>query len=334
VRFGFAVNRADDVLAAQTTAMLMAAAVRRGHRVCAFGVGDIALAPSGRVVAAARQLDATAIDAGRVAHALVAAAPRALVLDGREPLDALVIRTNPARDAERQLLHALLIGLAQLLDERGVCTLNAPSGLLRAASKLYLAALPPGTVPPATITADAQALVAAVRDAAGPSVLKPLAGTRGRGVFKVAAADPNLQALAELLTSAGPAMAQAWAPGAEAGDVRVVLVDGELLLVNGHLAAIRRSPAEGDFRSNLHAGGTPAPAELTAAQRATLAAIGPRLAADGLWLAGVDLIGPWVIEVNVFATGGLRDAERFEGVDFAGAVIEGLEARVGGRSPR
>ena len=334
MRLGFAVNRADDVREAQTTAMLMAAAVRRGHQVSVFGVADTALQAAGRVVVAARTLPATATDAGRVARELADGAPTPMTLDGAGALDALVIRTNPSRDPDRAQLHALLLGLAHLLAERGVPVLNAPSGLARAASKLYLAGFPDGTVPPATVSADPDVLVAAVRASSGPSVLKPLAGTRGRGVLKVAASDANLRPLAELLTAAGPAMAQAWAPGAEAGDVRVVLVGGKPLAVAGRLAAIRRVPAAGDFRSNLHAGGTAAAAELTTAQRATLAAIGPRLASDGLWLVGADLIGALAIEVNVFATGGLRDAERFEGVDFAGAIVQDLEDVVLGIRPR
>jgi len=329
MRLGVAVNDARGVMAMQTTAMLLGAAVRRGHRVWAFGVGDVALDASGRATAAARALPGAAADAERVVSALADAAPVPLALDGPDAPDVLLVRTNPARDPARAALHELLLGLGHLLAARGVRMVNAPAGLARAASKLYLADLPAETVPPFAVAADPDALVAAVRALGGAAVLKPLAGTRGRGVLRVHPDDPNLRPLAELLTAGGPAMAQAWAPGAEAGDTRVVLVGGAPLAVDGRVAAIRRVPAAGDFRSNLHAGGSAAPAELSDAQRATLAAIGPRLAADGLWLVGADLVGEQVIELNVFSTGGLRDAERFAGVDFAGATIEALEALAG-----
>lgn len=328
MRLGVAVNDARGVVATQTTAMLLAAAVRLGHRVWVFGVGDVALAAGGRATAAARALPPSASDAERVVRALAEAAPAPTELGGAA-LDVLLVRTNPARDPARPALHELLLGLGHLLAARGVRVVNAPAGLARAASKLYLADLPPGTVPPFDVAADPDALVAAVRGRTGFSVLKPLSGTRGRGVFRVAPDDPNLGSLAELLTAGGPAMAQAWAPGGENGDVRVVLVGGMPLAVGGRVAAIRRVPAAGDFRSNLHAGGHAAPAELSDAQHATLAAIGPRLAADGLWLVGADLVGDQAIELNVFSTGGLRDAERFAGVDFAGAAIEALEALAG-----
>ncbi|MCB9177780.1 MAG: hypothetical protein H6648_11550 [Caldilineae bacterium] len=201
---------------------------------------------------------------------------------------------------------------------------NAPAGLSRAASKLYLARLPAATRPRTLVASEAAALRGFVAEAPGPAVLKPLSGTRGAGVFRVTPEEPNLGAILESLLAAGPVMAQDWVPGAEAGDTRVLLLDGRPLELGGQLAAIRRVPAAGDFRSNLHAGGRAEPAALDAAARATLAAIGPGLVADGLRLVGVDLIGDQVIELNVFSTGGLRDAERFSGQDFSDRVVRAL----------
>src|SRR5690606_8582698 len=91
-------------------------------------------------------------------------------------------------------------------------------------------------------------------------------------------------------------------------------------------AAIARRPGPDDFRSNLHQGGAAHPAALTPSLERIAGALGPRLRQDGLWLTGVDVIGELVVELNVFSTGGLRDAERFTGRDFSSAIVSALVA--------
>jgi glutathione synthase len=61
------------------------------------------------------------------------------------------------------------------------------------------------------------------------------------------------------------------------------------------------------------------------------AAVGPVLVAHGIRLAGLDVIGDVVVEVNVFSTGGLFDAERFSGADFSGRIVDAI-ADAGPRS--
>ena len=165
----------------------------------------------------------------------------------------------------------------------------------------------------------------------GPAVLKPLQGTRGGDVFFVSSArDPNLQQIIDVILRRSAVMAQARVPGAEEGDMRVVVLDGEILAIDGKEAAVRQVPAPGEIRSNIHAGGHPQPGRVDATVRRVVAAIGPKLVDDGLFLAGLDFIGGNIIEVNVFSTGGLRDAERYGGVNFSGAVIEAIARRAGG----
>lgn len=338
------VNDAAEIVATQTTAMLLHAAARRGHEVWATGVSDLSLEPDDRILARARRARRapapapapTAVsmptakdDPGRAALALrawveslCAAPPEPLDTAG---LDLLLMRTNPGRDAARARLHEAALGFARLLEARGLRVANAPEGLARAASKLYLAQLPRETRPAARVSSDPGALAARVRDGERPRVLKPLAGSRGRGVFRVDGADPNLGAMAELLADGDYAMAQDLVEAEEPGDLRLLLLDGRPLTRDGRLAAIRRLPADGAFRANLHAGGRAAPAELTPGLRRLAGLVGPRLRADGIRLAGLDVVGTRIIELNVFSPGGLRDAERFTGLDFSAAVMEALE---------
>lgn len=322
MRIGFLVNEIGEVEATQTTAMLIAAALRRGHVATVFGVADLEIDADDRIRARAVPLG-PAPDTAALVAAIRGHGRERVDLD---ELDVFFIRTNPARDP-RAWAHETALGLARMLRARGVTVVNDPDGLVRAGSKLYLSELPATVRPRTRITRDPAALEAFVEASGAPVILKPLVGTRGRDVFRI---DPgersNLRPIIDVLTRAGYAMAQEYLPEAPAGDMRVVVMGGALLEIDGRPAAVRRVPHPKDFRSNIHAGGhtEPAPA-VTATVRAAVATIGPRLLRDGIFLAGLDFIGARVVEINVYSTGGFRDAERYTGVCFSDRVIEGIE---------
>jgi len=291
-------------------------------------VGDVAFVDE-RVVARAyrmpRPADPGALDQAGIGRFLTAARavePDVIDLDG---IDGIMVRTSPGRDARRGEVHRVALDLLRLVDAE---VLNRPEGLGKASSKLYLSHLPASTRPE-TVIGGADVLRRFVLGRSAPSVLKPLLGTRGQDVFMV---DPvsggNLNQIIDVLTREGPAMAQAFVPEARAGDTRVLLLDGEPLVVDGHAAAVRRIPGGEDFRSNIHVGATAAPGVLSPAAKRIAAAIGPTLRRDGLWLVGMDLIGEAIVELNVFSTGGLRDAEANTGADFTGRVLDAFEARL------
>jgi glutathione synthase len=115
-------------------------------------------------------------------------------------------------------------------------------------------------------------------------------------------------------------MIQRYEPAVRAGDKRIILIDGE------PLGALNRVPAEGDSRSNMHAGGRPEPTKLTARERDICAAIGPTLKAQGLLFTGIDVIGDYLTEINVTSPTGLQQIERFDGVNLAAAIWDKIEA--------
>lgn len=327
------VNRTAELVPTMTTVMLIEAAARRGHPIDLIDVADLGLAADGRLVARARRAPVPApAREDPPARAAWLAALKAVPLEPMR-LDAcrlLLIRTNPARDTARWEVHHTALALTARLAQRGIPVVNHPDGLIRAASKLYLAELPPDTFPATLVTRDPAAIRAFVAEAGGPAggpvVLKPVHGTRGRGVFLTHRDDPNLGVIIETLLAGGYVLAQAYVPGAEGGDIRVIVLGGRVLEIDGAVAAIRRLPGAGDFRSNLHAGGRAEPARLTPAMRAVAESAGRKLLTDGIILAGLDLIGDRVIEVNVFSPGGLRDAERFGRVDFCDVIVGALES--------
>jgi glutathione synthase len=117
-------------------------------------------------------------------------------------------------------------------------------------------------------------------------------------------------------------MIQRYEPAVRLGDKRIILIDGE------PLGALNRIPAEGDSRSNMHAGGKPAPTTLTAREREICAKIGPYLKEQGLLFTGIDVIGDYLTEINVTSPTGIRQVQKFDGVDLAAAIWDRIESKI------
>ncbi len=328
MRIVFLVNDATGIKPSQTTAMLISAAVTQGHDVGIVGVGDLSCQSDGepwaqiRWVAPAQRVLGNSQDLQGLMEAIAKTVTHPTLLT---QTDCLFIRTNPARDLNRAALYSTALNLARRCQDKGVHVINQPDGLIRAATKLYLLELPEFTRPPTLVSQNRSEILTFIGSLSGPAVLKPLQGTRGNDVFLVSSEnDQNLNQIIDVILRQGLVMAQGCIPGAEAGDTRVVVLNGEVLEVNGKCAAIQRVPAKGDFRSNIHAGGHAEPGVVTDAMQRVVTAIGPKLVKDGLFLVGLDFIGSQLVELNVFSTGGLHDAERFTGEAFAKVTIDAL----------
>jgi glutathione synthase len=309
------VNDAGRVHDAGTTTALLVAAIQRGHTVRVCGAGALSVGASGSISATAHS---ARVQDGRLV--LGAAAPAPLT-----PAEIVLIRTNPGRDTARGWMHEIVLRMLVMAQKQGVPVVNDPSGLLLASSKLYLSVVPQQYRPLTLISRDRTELRAFFSEV-GRGVLKPLTGSHGRDVFLIdEGTRGNLNQIIEVLTRDGFAMAQSFIPEAPQGDTRLLLLNGVPLTVDGRVAAVRRVPGTGDFRSNVSAGGSAAAGQMTPALSAIAAAVGPRLAADGILLAGLDVIGGSVVEVNTFSPGGLPDAGEFCGVDFLSPVLDAIE---------
>ena len=334
MRLGFLVNAIEDVSASQATAALMHRAAQLGFEAWAFGVEALSWSARDEVVASARRVE-PGQDIASTLERLGSASRQAIVFG---PGDALMIRTNPARDTERALAHEASLGFAQLIEQGGALVLNRPEGLMRSTTKLYLQRLPAAARPVALLSADRAELERFVLERQALCVLKPLRGTRGDNVMLTGApalkapegitAPRPLDEVLDRLTGQGPIIAQLYLKEAVEGDVRVIAMEGRALTLDGQVAAVRRRPKGGEFRSNIHIGGVAEPGVVTEAMHETIELIGPILRRDGIFLAGLDFIGSKLVEVNTFSTGGMPDAERFFGVDFTAAILERVGALV------
>ena len=199
---------------------------------------------------------------------------------------------------------------------------NDPAHVRNAPEKLFVTEFPKLT-PPTLITRD-RAPIADFRKEHGDIIIKPLYGNGGAGVFRIAGHDENLVALIEMFEGAfrEPFVVQRYLPEVRAGDKRIILIDGEAV------GAINRVPAAGEARSNMHVGGKPEPVELTTRDREICDAIGPTLKARGLIFVGIDVIGPWLTEINVTSPTGIREVKRFGGADIAALIWDAVEKRL------
>jgi glutathione synthase len=324
VKLGLFVNNVAAEDPKYTTTRLAMAAVDRGHEVWYIGAGDFAYDPD----------DTMRAQAWRASSGHTAARPFLDTLEpGRftvEDLDVLWLRSNPADDVPDRL-WAQPIGLlfGGLAARRGVVVLNDPAGLSLALNKLYLHHFPPEVRPATLITRERDEVRAFVADHGGRAVIKPLQGSGGQGVFIIGEDDEvNLDQMVEAVTRDGYLIAQEQLPAAADGDVRLFLLDGKPLQCDGTYAAFRRVPQEGEARANMTAGASVEPAEVDKTILHLAELVGPRLIEDGMFLAGLDIVGDRILEINVFSPGGFGSIEQLTGVDFNEIVVAALERKV------
>lgn len=144
----------------------------------------------------------------------------------------------------------------------------------------------------------------------------------GSSIFKVSRKDPNLNVIIETLTLDGSRtiMAQKFIPQIDAGDKRVLMVDGEPI---PHCLA--RIPPEGDIRGNLAVGGTGVVQPLSERDLWIAKQVGPILKEKGILFAGLDIIGDYLTEINVTSPTCAREIDRQESTDIGGKLMDAIE---------
>ena len=150
-------------------------------------------------------------------------------------------------------------------------------------------------------------------------MVKPAIGSGGRGVFLARSIGALGGILDRMLASTfSPVVVQQYVPEASHGEKRLFLVDSMIV------GAYRRLRHAGEFRHNLRQGGQPEPCEIDESDRRIAALLGPHLARNGIRIAGLDVIGEKLVEVNTLNPGGLHFAELFGGGDLSGRVLRQL----------
>ena len=215
-------------------------------------------------------------------------------------------------------------GLAVLrqFEMQGVYPLNESVAIGRSRDKLrsmQLLARDGIGLPVTTFAHDPKQTEEVVKLAGGaPLVIKLLEGTQGIGVV-LADTDRSAKSVIEAFRGAGVnILVQEFIKEAGGTDIRAIVVGGKVV------AAMQRTGAEGEFRSNLHRGGSAKPIRMSPEERSTAIRAAKSM---GLNVCGVDMLrsnhGPVVMEVN--SSPGLEGVEKATGKDIAGMIIEFIE---------
>lgn len=242
---------------------------------------------------------------------------------GREILplrdfSAVLMRKDPPFDME----YVAATWLLERAEAQGARVFNRPAALRDHSEKLAVLEFPQFAAP--TLVAREAAPIQAFIDAHQDCVLKPLDGMGGSQVFRVRADDPNRNVIIETLTrlSRRTIMAQRHIPEISEGDKRILLVDGQVVPY-----CLARIPKAGETRGNLAAGGRGVVQPLGARDREIAGALAPVLAARGLLLVGIDVIGDYLTEINVTSPTCMVEIARESGFDAAALMIAALKRR-------
>ncbi len=296
-----------------TTFAMMREAASRGHTLLACEPADIRWRRGERVTATVREIVLT----GEADHWFDTRATHAAM-----PLcdtQAIVMRKDPPFDSE-YFYATHLLGQAE---REGARVFNKPAALRDHPEKLAILEFPQW-IAPTLVTRredDIRAFHAEHRDI----ILKPLDGMGGMGIFRVGPDGLNLGSIAETLNRGGAqtVMVQRYLPQITQGDKRVLVIDGEPVPY-----CLARIPQGSEIRGNLAAGGKGVAQPLSDSDRAIATAIGPVLAARGLLLVGLDVIGDCLTEINVTSPTCFQEIMQQTGFDVAGRFVDALEAAV------
>jgi glutathione synthase len=233
--------------------------------------------------------------------------------------DAVLMRKDPPFDLE----YVVSTWLLSVAAREGARVFNAPDAIRDHNEKLAIAEFPQ-FVTPTLVSREPQRLQAFI-DEQRDVVVKRLDVMGGENIFRVRNDDPNRNVIVETMSQGGrrTVMAQRYIPEIAQGDKRVLLIDGKIV---PHCLA--RIPKAGESRGNLAAGARGVAQPVSDRHREIAAALGPRLAARGLLLVGLDVIGDWLTEVNVTSPTCFREIQDQTGFDVSGMFMDALEAKL------
>ncbi|WP_170608753.1 glutathione synthase [Ruegeria arenilitoris] len=326
MKLGFLVNRLETEKERYTTTLLAMTAANRGHEVYRMDVASLSCNIDAKVTARAVQVaSAASVDLIAEKEARDAASNSIDISN----LDTLFLRNDPAEDVvSRPWARLAGINFGRLAKQSGVTVVNDPDGLAHAINKMYLHFFPADVRPKSIVTRSKADLLDFATNCGEQIMVKPLHGSGGHNVFYLRLDRPeNINQIFETLLEEGHILAQEYLPAAVKGDVRLFVMNGQILERDGKAAAIRRLRAQGDVRSNISVGATVEAASITPSMKKLVDKVAPRLVDDGMFLVGLDIVEDKLLEINVFSPGGMWSANRLHKTNFAQTVIDALEAR-------
>ncbi len=243
-------------------------------------------------------------------------AERTIPLD---ELDVILMRKDPPFDVE----YIYATYLLELAENHGSLVVNRPQALRDINEKLYTARFPQCC--PATLVSRRHADFKAFLDTHKDIILKPLGGMGGSSIFRVTQDDLNTNVILETLTGLQTryAMAQRFIPQINAGDKRILIVDGITVPY-----ALARVPSKGETRGNLAAGGKGHGVELSKRDHWIANQVAPALKTAGIMFAGLDVIGDHLTEINVTSPTCIRELDAMYNLNISAMLMDSIEQKL------
>jgi glutathione synthase len=294
-----------------STFAMMREAAKRGHRILVCEPKHLHWQRGGRVSAPLREIALTgALDDW---YTTVSEGAVTALAD----TDAVLMRKDPPFDSEFFYATHLL----EQAEREGARVFNKPSALRDHPEKLAILEFPQFIGP--TLVTRSEADIRRFHAEHGDIILKPLDGMGGMGIFRVGPDGLNLGSISETLNRGGAqtVMVQRYLPEIVKGDKRVLVIGGKPV---PH--SLARIPQGSEIRGNLAAGGKGVAQPLSARDFEIAESLGPILAARGLLLVGLDVIGDSLTEINVTSPTCFQEITQQSGFDVAAMFIDALEA--------
>ena len=296
-----------------TTYAMMREMAKRGWRLSHALSGELSVR-QGLVTAQAAPFEFTGAKHDRD-HEWFAAADK--IQTALKDFDAVIMRTDPPFDM--QYLYATQ--LLTLAAEQGAKVFNSGQAMRDFNEKLAILNFSRFTAP--TLVTTRSADVRAFLAEHGDIIIKPLDGMGGMGIFRLTEKDPNIGSILETLMQldSRTIMAQRYIPEIVYGDKRILIIGGEVVPY-----ALARIPQNGETRGNLAAGGRGVAQELSEHDREIAETLAPELKRRGILLAGLDVIGSNLTEVNVTSPTGFQEIMKQKDFDVAAMFADAVQS--------
>jgi glutathione synthase len=236
--------------------------------------------------------------------------------------DCLMIRKDPP-------INPLVLNFLDAIKDE-VVIINDVDGIRKANNKLYTTTFhdPNNTFLPKTHVSGSKKFIKKTIEESDQEkmILKPLDGSGGKGVIVLEKnARENINSLLDFYidqTGDNYVILQEFIEGIESGDVRVLMLNGQMI------GAYNRKPADGEIRANIQTGGTAHKYTLSESQKKVCKKVGNKLVADGLYFVGLDMIGDKILEVNVLNPGGITNINKLDKTKLHRLVVDFIEDKV------
>jgi glutathione synthase len=296
-----------------STFAMMRAAAARGHVLLACEPKHIHWQRGSRVMARAKRITLTGHAQHWFATEDSSAIPAPFALSD---MGAVIMRKDPPFDSE----YFYATHLLEQAEREGARVFNRPAALRNHPEKLAILEFPQ-FIAPTLVTRDEED-IRHFHAQHEDIILKPLDGMGGMGIFRVGPDALNLGSIIETLNqgAAQTVMVQRYLTAITQGDKRILLINGQPVPY-----ALARIPQGSEIRGNLAVGGKGVAQPLSDRDLEIAQSVGPALAARGLLLVGLDVIGECLTEINVTSPTGFQEITQQTGFDVAAMFMDALE---------